>query len=280
MKKSYVSGAMGIAVVFMSAHTVALREQNRTPGNPAEAWPQAAKTTFESVCAGCHGLDGRGGERGPDISSRREVVRKSDADLMVVLKEGKITGGMPAFGMYGEKRLSELVAYLRVLQGGSKQAVLAGDPSAGKALFFGKAKCSECHTADGNGGFLGSDLSGYVGAKAADDVRAAIIAPNKNRDPRSGLVTVKLADASVVTGVLRNEDNFSLQLLTPDGTFHLLNKANIVELTRLGSSAMPSDYGHTLSAREIDDLIGFLQRISRSRGVKSPASNREGGDDE
>ena len=94
------------------------------------------------------------------------------------------------------------------------------------------------------------------------------------------IVTVKLADATVITGIPRNEDNFSLQLLTRDGTFHLLNKANIVDLTRLGSSAMPSDYGRRLSAREIDDLIGFLQQMSRSRGAKSPASNREDGDDE
>jgi putative heme-binding domain-containing protein len=169
---------------------------------------------------------------------------------------------------------------LRALQGGSKQPVLAGDPSAGKTLFFGKAKCSECHTAEGHGGFFGSDLSGYAAAQPADDVRAAIVAPNKNRDPRSGLVTVKLTDATVLTGIPRNEDNFSLQLLTRDGTFHLLDKANIVELTRLGSSAMPSDYGRRLSAREIDDLIAFLQQMSRSRGTRSPASNREDGDDE
>ncbi len=199
---------------------------------------------------------------------------------MTVLKEGKVSGGMPAFGAYGEKQLSALVAYVRVLQGGGKQTALAGDPSAGKALFFGKAKCSECHMAEGKGGFFASDLSGYAGTKSADEVRTAIVAPNKSRDPRGGLVRVKVADSTVLTGMPRNEDNFSLQLLTPDGTLHLLNKANIAELTRLGSSAMPSNYGRTLSGREIDDLIGFLQQVASSRKTSGTADKMDDGDDE
>jgi len=60
----------------------------------------------------------------------------------------------------------------------------------------------------------------------------------------------------------------------------LLNKATIVELTRLGRSAMHSDYGHTLSAREIDNLIGFLQQVASSRGEKRPADNGDDGDDQ
>jgi cytochrome c oxidase cbb3-type subunit III len=101
-----------------------------------------AKATFESVCASCHGLDGRGGERGPDLVSRPEVVRKSDAELKKILQNGAAGAGMPAFASYGPARLSSLVAYLRKLQGGSKEVSLPGNPAQGKARFFGKAKCS------------------------------------------------------------------------------------------------------------------------------------------
>jgi len=280
MRRFHYLCAILAGLAFTSWIGVAPRAQIPATGNAAGLSGQAAKTTFERVCAGCHGLDGHGGERGPDIVSRREVVRKSDADLITVLKEGRVSGGMPAFGAYGEKQLSALVAYLRVLQGGGKQTALVGNPSAGKALFFGKAKCSDCHMAEGKGGFFASDLSGYAGTKTTDDVRTAIITPNKNRDPRSGLVRVKVADSTVLTGIPRNEDNFSLQLLTPDGTFHFLNKASIVELTRLGSYAMPSDYGRTLSAREIDDVIRFLQQVASSRSAKGPVATMDDGDDE
>jgi cytochrome c oxidase cbb3-type subunit 3 len=279
MKISRAIWATAVGLLLAGAAAAGLRAQNPAAGQAAPPGGQAAKTTFESVCAGCHGLDGRGGERGPDIVSRREVTRKSDAGLILVLREGKVSAGMPAFGEYGEKRLLALVAYLRALQGGGRQSALAGDPSAGKALFSGKAKCSECHMADGKGGFFASDLSGYANLKTADEVRAAIVTPNRNRDPRSGLVRARLTDRTVLTGMPRNEDNFSLQLLTPDGTFHLLDKAAIVELTRLGGSAMPSDYGRTLSAHEIDDLVGFLQQVASSRSANRPV-NMDDGDDQ
>ena len=95
-----------------------------------------------------------------------------------------------------------------------------------------------------------------------DGIRAAIINPNKDLDPRRGLVTVALADSNRLTGLARNEDNFSLQLQTPDGTFHLLNKADILRLTYDGKSAMPADYGSTLSTTELNDLVSFLLRTA------------------
>jgi len=279
MQRSYAFCAIAIGLLLAGAAVAELCAQNPAAGNADGPARQAAKATFESVCAGCHGLDGHGGERGPDIVSRREVVRKSDADVVAVLKEGKVSAGMPAFGRYGEKQLWALVAYLRSLQGGGQQKTLAGDPIAGKTLFSGKAKCSECHMVEGKGGFFASDLSAYANLKTADDLRAAIVARNMNRDPRTGPVRATLADRTVLTGMPRNEDNFSLQLLTPDGTLHLLNKATIVELTRLGRSAMHSDYGRTLSASEIDNLIGFLQQVASSRSEKQPVRN-DYGDDE
>jgi putative heme-binding domain-containing protein len=231
-------------------------QQEKAP-DPAEG-----KKTFEAVCASCHGLDGRGGERGPDLVSRAEVTGKSDAELGRILKEGKTAAGMPSFAGYGAERLAALVSYLRTLQGTNKQAQLPGNAAEGKTLFFGKAKCSDCHMISGRGGFLGQDLTRYGGKRDATDIRAAIINPNKDLDPRRGLVTVVLADSSRVTGLARNEDNFSLQLQTPDGAFHLLKKSAIRTQTYEGKSPMPADYGATLSSAELNDLVSFLLRAA------------------
>src|ERR1700677_4023025 len=43
------------------------------------------KQVFESRCAGCHGLDGRGGERAPDIASSEKTQRRSDEDLSRII---------------------------------------------------------------------------------------------------------------------------------------------------------------------------------------------------
>src|SRR5262249_51804965 len=91
-----------------------------------------AKTVFESVCASCHGLDARGGERGPDIVSRPDVVHKTDAELVKILADGRAAEGMPSFASYGPARLSALIAYLRTLQGHRKETPLPGDPARGR----------------------------------------------------------------------------------------------------------------------------------------------------
>ena len=282
MKRTYVAVAVLIGLTHAAGATVlALQGQNKPrEANSDDLRRREGKTAYDNVCASCHGLDGLGGERGPDIASRPDVVRTTDVELVLILKRGMLSRGMPAFRSYDDAQLSALVAYLRELQGARKQHSLPGDPARGRALFFAKGKCSECHMVNGQGGFFAADLSGYAAGKTADGVRSAIVIPNKDRDPRGGLVTVKLADSTVLRGMLRNEDNFSLQLQTRDGSFHLLNKTDIVSLHRQGSSAMPWDYNRTLSPTELSDLASYLLKTAGTENTRTPMRSLEDGDDE
>jgi cytochrome c oxidase cbb3-type subunit 3 len=274
MKRVAVLTGIWIALALVSNKPIA-----RTPEAIA-AKESEAKTTFTRVCASCHGLDGRGGERGPDIVARPDVVGKTDAELMGILQQGKIAAGMPSFASQGSARLSALVAYLRLLQGSKKETKLPGDAERGKALFFGAAQCSTCHMVGGRGGFIGAELSVYATRIGADEVRAAIVDPNKDLDPRRGLVTITLADSTTLAGLVRNQDNFSLQLQTPDGVFHLLNKSDIRTTKYEGKSMMPSDYGSKLSKEEINDLVSFLLRTSGSHNRQTPAKVLQDGEEE
>jgi len=239
-----------------------------------------AKGVFESVCASCHGLDARGGGRGPDLVARPDAVRKTDAELLKIIRDGKVAEGMPSFASFGPAKLSVLVAYLRQLQGRDRRATLPGDPVRGKALFFGKAKCAECHSISGKGGFFGRDLTAYASNMAADQVRSAIVTPGKDLDPRRGLVTVTLADSTSLSGLPRNEDNFSLQLQTTDGTFHLLSKSEIRAMSYLGRSPMPSDYASTLSSAELNDLVSYFLRESGSENKPRAGASPDEVDEE
>ncbi|HKW64085.1 MAG TPA: c-type cytochrome [Candidatus Acidoferrum sp.] len=269
--------------LFLAVVAIALGAQNK-PGSTSSKTNAAgraeAKSTFEIACASCHGLDARGGERAPDIASLPEVVRKTDAQLVKILTDGKIVSGMPSFASYGSARLSALVAYLRVLQGRSKMLLLPGDPARGKTLFLGKAKCAECHMISGQGGFLGQDLTSYAARMGVDDIRSSIVNPERGLDPRRGLVTVILTDSTTFSGIARNEDNFSLQLQTADGVFHLLNKSDIKDLTYTGKLPMPSDYGSTLSSQELNDLVSYMLATSRSLNGRKAPITREDGDEE
>jgi cytochrome c oxidase cbb3-type subunit 3 len=239
------------------------------------------RKTFESVCATCHGLDGRGGERGPNVATPAKVQQLSDADTLRILQAGMPAAGMPAFGALGVPKLQAVMAYLRILQGGSKVASIPGDPQRGKSLFFGKAGCANCHMINGSGGFFGADLSSYGSNASIEDIRSAITDPDKDLDPRSGTVLVTTREGRQFTGIARNEDNFSLQLQSLDGAFHLLAKADLEHLEYQPKSLMPSDYGSVLSSSELDDLVSYLIRAAQATKLtQAPRANSKSKEEE
>jgi len=229
-------------------------------GNSRDTAP--GQPVFAANCAGCHGLDGKGGDKAPDIATRAEIRQHSDAELLQILQQGVPRKSMPSFHFLGDAALRSLVAYLRSLQGGTESAALPGDAKRGKAVFFGKGRCSDCHTVRGEGGFLASDLTEYSRSRSPEAIRDAILFPNRNLDPRNRKVLATLPDGKSVEGVIRNEDNFSIQIASLDGTTYLLTKSQLKQLAYREESAMPADYATRLSASEVDDLVNYLHALS------------------
>jgi putative heme-binding domain-containing protein len=221
-------------------------------------------------------LDGRGGERAPDLATRPSVQRSSDAEVFQIIQSGIPARGMPSFSTMDSSEIRALVNYLRLLQGKIGGGPVPGDPQRGKALFFGKARCSDCHMVEGAGGFIAADLSAYGRTRAPEEIRAAIIMnQKKSKGAADSLTTVITHDGQTFSGVLRNEDNFSVQLQTLDGAFHLFRRADLQSLVRSSEPLMPSNYGSTLGADEIDDLISFLVTCARDRKTASTSSARQ-----
>jgi cytochrome c oxidase cbb3-type subunit 3 len=219
----------------------------------------AGQQTFSSTCAGCHGLDGKGGEHAPDIAANERIRRLSDADLLNIIRNGIVKGGMPAFGgSLKAAQIEAVVTYLRSLQGNGTAITASGDAAAGRLLFFGRARCSECHMAGGEGGFIAADLSSYGAAHQPPEIRERILNPQKFARPGRGLVKVNTRDGKSFSGVTRNEDNFSLQLQTLDGRFVFLDRRDISRLTVVPEGLMPGDYASTLTQVEIDNLVSYL----------------------
>jgi cytochrome c oxidase cbb3-type subunit III len=240
---------------------VSLRAQQRA-SSPAALLQ--GRQVFSSSCAGCHGLDGRGGERAPDIASKPEVQRLSSAALTRIVHDGVPGTGMPSFRLLGASRIQAVVLYVRSLQGRGEAGRLPGNPEAGKGLFFGKAGCVECHMVAGVGGFIGSDLSNYAATESAQEIRDAILHPAAKADPAKKAVLVTTMSGEQLTGVARNEDNFSLQLQTLDGSFHLFTKTDLKSVEHQDRSLMPSDYGSRLSRVELNDIVSYMMSVAKS----------------
>jgi cytochrome c oxidase cbb3-type subunit 3 len=269
-----VAGLLAWVFLFIAAGGARGQKPRQAPSGTQGPGPAIAegRQAFESRCAGCHGLDGRGGERAPDVATRPGVQRLSNAELFKIIQRGMPAAGMPSFAMLDSSRINALVDYLRLLQGKIGGAKVSGDPQKGKALFYGKARCAECHMMDGAGGYIAADLSSYGRTRAPDEIRDAIMKPSKDSGTSRGTVAVATRDGQNFSGVLRNEDNFSLQLQTLDGVFHLFLKSDVESVAPQAESLMPSDYGTTLSRIEIDDLISYM--VTAGRGDKSEAASR------
>ncbi|MGH9404781.1 MAG: c-type cytochrome [Terriglobia bacterium] len=223
-----------------------------------------SRASFVSRCAVCHGLDGRGGEHAPDIATNPRVQQLSDVRLFEIIRDGIPAGGMPSFSALGKPGIQAVLGYLRILQGSHRAQPVPGNAARGRALFFGSAGCSGCHMIRGQGGFLGPDLSDYAISHSLPEIRGAILEPNKNLSSQRGTVTVVTRDGRKYTGVARNEDNFSLQMQTPDGAFHLFMKSDLTAVRYESRSLMPSDYGSKLSAGQLDDVVSFLVRATEA----------------
>jgi putative heme-binding domain-containing protein len=229
--------------------------------------PVAARgqQTFASTCANCHGLDGRGSERAPNIAENPKAQHLSDAQIAHIIENGIPGTAMPAFHSLETSAIKAVVTYLRTLQG-SKQALnLPGDPVRGETIFFGKGKCSDCHMMVGKGGFIASDLSAYARTHALEQIRSAVTSPAPGNDRQARLVTATTRAGAKVVGRIRNEDNFSAQLQTLDGTFVSLSKADLEGLEYSAQTLMPSDYGSTLTPAELDDVVSYLMRVANVR---------------
>ena len=256
----------------MAVYSSTTAAQVKPASNNANRPPGEGAQNFSAYCASCHGLDGRGGERAPDIATTRKLQKASDSDIAKIVREGITGTGMPSFRTLGEAKIQVLVKHLRSLQGMDSATTMPGSPQAGNELFFGKASCSQCHMANGAGGFLGSDLSTYARGRAVGEIRTAVTQPASDRG-KAVLVTAN--DGAQFEGIVRNEDNFSLQLQTRDGAFHFFDKSGVRQIDHRPEPIMPADYASRLSAKELDDLVSYLMQLGQTTTQPDDSSSRK-----
>jgi cytochrome c oxidase cbb3-type subunit 3 len=265
-------------IVVVSFCCAAVCQVSKVKGSLPQVANGEGKHLFESSCAVCHGLDGGGGEHAPNIGRASSAKSKPDATLAGILRDGIPGKGMPSFNRFSDLEFQSLLSYLRFLQGKSEARSDVGNPVQGKQLFFGAAGCAECHAMRGEGHFLSTDLSDFADDHDTNEIRDAIVNPRQQeREPHS-LARVTTNSGQVLAGVIRNENNSSLQIQDADGQFYLFMKSDLRSVERSPAPSMPVDYEQKLGAAEIDDLVSYIvhQTGSRTR-VSQPLNHKNGG---
>ncbi len=86
--------------------------------NPYEGQTEAVlagRKLFRRHCADCHGPEGRGQGKAPNLHST-VVQRVSPGALFWFLKNGSLREGMPSWSRLPDERLWQLVSFLKTLR--------------------------------------------------------------------------------------------------------------------------------------------------------------------
>ncbi len=260
--------AFTAALLFLPSILFAQAQKNPLAGN-AQAIREGA-SVFRINCAMCHGLNARGGSRGPDLARGVFTHGGTDAQIFHTITHGVPGTLMPANDITTTETW-QVIAYLRSLAPKAAPAAL-GDPEAGEKLFFGNANCSLCHMVHGHGGRLGPDLS-RVGSERSPryllekirnpniDVAPGLMPPDMEWPLEYRTVTVVTKSGQTITGVLRNEDSFTIQLMDNAENFHFFQKSDLAGITYDSHSMMPPFGTDLLSERQLHDLVAYLETL-------------------
>ena len=144
-----------------------------------------------------------------------------------------------------------LAAWLECLEGGESER--------GRTIFFERTQvsCVRCHKIGGTGGEVGPDLSKIAADKKRDYLLEAFVLPSKTIAKNFESVVIRDLDGVTHTGVLKQETDKAVTVMTAEGKLLTIDKENI-EARKPGKSAMPEDLTKHLTKFDIRDLVEFL----------------------
>jgi putative heme-binding domain-containing protein len=233
--------------------------------NPVGDGPEVAaegRAIYNQSCTVCHGIDGGAGDRAPALAAARRYIRRTNDELFDAIKKGISGTLMPAMPL-SDDGAWKVVAYIRSLRATAAEFPVDGDVDAGADLFWGKAECGRCHMVQGRGGLLGPNLSNLGGTMTAQKIREALTEAKPHPPAGFRPVTIETAAGETIRGVLKNEHNFSYQLLGDDDRLHLLTPDEVRKIEYADKSLMPTDFEQRLNEAEFRNLMAYLSRLTR-----------------
>ena len=136
-----------------------------------------------------------------------------------------------------------------------------GDAAAGRRVFFhaNAAHCSQCHTIDGRGGRIASDLSNVGRATGQKMLIESIVEPSK-QIPRPYVTWTVVTDrGKVYSGLIRDNLNQKIELMTAENSLIEIPHSRIDHRSPQKVSLMPKDLVDRMTTAEFQNLIAYLR---------------------
>jgi cytochrome c oxidase cbb3-type subunit 3 len=244
--------------------------QHRAPGDPAQI--AHGKAIYAVNCAGCHGVDLRGGDLGgPNLLRSQVALSDENGELILpVIQGSRPESGMPAIPISQEDGLA-VAAYIRSVVetlgsqgrppsiGREAPSILVGDAAAGQAYFA--EKCASCHSSTG-------DLQG-IATRTPDPkaLQTLWVAGGRRRYLRAAAVparravtvTITLPSGERIEGLLAHIDDFLVTVLFEDGSTRTIRREGDVPKVEIHDPMQAHrDLWAVYTDKDIHDVTAYL----------------------
>ena len=234
------------AAVILGAASVGAQPVTERQSNPLEGDAKAVeqgRNVYRGRCAVCHGIDAKG-YRGTDLTTGDWLHGGSDVQLFRTIARGVPGTEMPGNNNMLEDEVWRVIVYLRsvaVPAGGPER----GDAGRGEQLFWAKDKgnCGQCHMIDGRGGRFGPNLSRIGAARSAAALEREVRRPGEFIPVGYESVTVVTRDGRKIRGTRKNEDTFSIQVMTGNEDILSFFKRDLKDVTPDPLTSLMPAYG-------------------------------------
>jgi putative heme-binding domain-containing protein len=224
------------------------------------------KNIYRGRCGVCHGIDAKG-YRGSDLTTGDWVHGGSDVQVFKTIQAGVTGTEMPGNPNMSEEEIWMVIAYLRTLSSPGGPATERGDAANGDRLFWAKDKgdCGQCHMVGGRGGRIGPNLSRIGAARSVGALEREIRKPNEVVPIGFETVTVVTRDGRKIRGARKNEDTFSIQLMTANEDILSFHKKDLADVVPEPERSLMPVYGpERLSDSELADIVRYLRTLRGS----------------
>lgn len=245
-------------LVLVTPSVAVAQEANPFDGDPAAI--RAGRALFANRCAECHGADAKGFS-GPDLTALW-AVGVSDARVFQIIRSGVRGSIMPAFDA-PDQEIWAMVAFVKSISTVDAADAGPGDPQRGRELF--EARCTRCHSVDGNGGRLGPDLSRIGAVRTRGALMRSIRDPSASVASGYRMVTLVTREGDQIRGAAKGEDAFSIQMMDTQQQLRGYLKADLAEVVRNPESLMPAFTDARIPAADLDDIVRYLGTLRGSR---------------
>lgn len=125
----------------------------------------------------------------------------------------------------------------------------------GKLLF--EKNCVACHQLAGKGTLIGPQLDA-VGKRGVERLAEDILDPSRNVDTAFRMSTLLLEGDRVVTGLVREQADGSLQVVGQDGKATVVAAETVERRRDSSKSLMPDNFAETLGDAELSSLLKYM----------------------